>query len=213
MEGLRHLWFLTAIMICYLLLIVLKRIDYLEYWNTKTKTAIALTALFFLDVLCAYTIRMQLQYFIAYFIGYIIGKRKPNSTKQNYAIVTASMACAMITRVVSHKYFDGSIAYNDIIVSVTQIILALWIYATIQFISQNLPNIIQTLAQSKWMTWAESYSIYLYMTHYMFLTGPFYIGNFSNSKPLQLFFFFIGTLISAHALQYISEKTLRLLHY
>ena len=73
MNGLGHLWFLTAIMLCYLLLVIVKRIE--NHFSFKaTSVAVSMVVFCILDVVFAYTINVQLHYFIAFFIGYILGK-------------------------------------------------------------------------------------------------------------------------------------------
>ena len=88
-------------------------------------------------------------------------------------------------------------------------VLAIWICVTVQFISQKFPDVVRVLARSKLTKWTEELSMHLYMTHYMFLVGPFYVHKLPYSKPIQLLFFFVGTVVSALLLRYISEKVLR----
>lgn len=211
-NGLEHLWFLTVIMACYLVLPIVKKMEHYKYWKTKKAVVAIMTVLFALSIALLYLANVQIYYFIAYFIGYLIGKDGQKLSKRSYTLMTVTMIFAMIIRILMQKNLDGTILYNNIIVSVTHIILAIWIYSTIRFASENGSDLIRNLAQSKLINWIENLSIYLYMTHYMFLIGPFYVSDFSNSKIIQLLFFFVGTLLSACLLKYITEKIFRLLH-
>ena len=207
MNGLGHLWFLTAIMICYLLLVLVKRMEH----SCQLEKHIALTfAVFWIaDILFAYTVKLQLHYFIAYFIGYTIGKNEWKISLKYYSIATLLMISAMIIRLLVRKYADGTILYDNLVVPFTHIILAVWIYQTIQFLCQKAPKMARAIAMSRGVRWIEKLSLYLYMTHYMFLVGPLYVSNIPLPRAGQLMVFFIGTLISALILQFISEKVVQ----
>lgn len=59
----------------------------------------------------------------------------------------------------------------------------------------------------------DGLSLYVYMTHYMFLVGPFYINVLPCSKAVQLLSFAVGTLISASFLKLLSQKTFQILFH
>lgn len=211
-NGLEHLWFLTVIMMCYLALPVVKKMERYKYWETKNIVIAIMAVLFVISTAFSYLANVQIYYFIAYFIGYLIGKDGQKLTKRSYALTTVTMIFAMAIRILMQKNLDGTILYNSIVVSVTHIILAIWIYSTIRFVSEKLPNLMRNLSQSKLISWIENLSMYLYITHYMFLIGPFYVNDYSVSRTIQLVWFFSGTLLSACLLKYITEKIFRLLN-
>ena len=209
MNGLGHLWFLTAIMLCYLFLLIVKRIE--DHIPFKTTFAVAVSVVVFciLEVVLAYTINVQLHYFIAFFIGYIFGKIEKRISLCNYLWLSGAMLCAMATRLLMRSLFDGTVTYNSIVVPFTHIVLAVWIYMTIQYVCQTIPGFMKSVAQSNVMNWLDGLSLYVYMTHYMFLVGPFHIDVLPCSKAVQLLVFGAGTLISAYFLKLISQKTIQ----
>lgn len=207
MNGLGHLWFLTVIMLCYFLLIPLKKSEE-NIRNWSTYIPLIFIILFLASIFLAYTIKVQLNYFIAFLLGYMIGKHTFKVTAPKYLVSTLCMIFAMMIRLLCKNYADGTIMYNDLVVPFTHIVLAFWIYQTVQFTAQCAPNIMKFCSESKAINWLDRSSLYLYMTHYMFLVGPIYVNMLPFSKPIQLLFFLIGTFASGIALRYISEKTI-----
>lgn len=213
MNGLGHLWFLTVIMLCYLLLVIVKRIeDYIDF-NATSVVAVSVVSFCILDVVLAYTINVQLNYFIAFFIGYIFGKIERRTPLRSYVCISGTMLCAMAIRLMMRSLCDGTITYNSIVVSFTHIVLAVWIYTTIQYACQTIPDFTKSFAQSNVMNWLDGLSLYIYMTHYMFLVGPFYIDALPCSKAVQLLVLGIVTLISACVLKLISQKMIQFLFH
>lgn len=211
MNGLGHLWFISAIMLCYVLLIAVKEIE--RYFSEAPCPCIyfVLPCLLFLDFILAYTVNIQLHYFIAYFIGYWVGKKSIFLSGKRYLMITIAMVFALGIRLFSHNAIDGTVSYNDIIVPFTHIMLAVWIYMSIQYVYQNATGFMTTLANSKLINWLESLSLYIYITHYVFLIGPFYIDNLPFPTGIQLVVFFIAALASAVLLKYLSQKTIKAL--
>lgn len=208
LNGLGHLWFLSAIMMCYVILLAVKKIETSQFWNSNIRVWAAFSFLLCVDIIATYTIELQLHYFIAFLVGYTIGKHNNKLSRKKYIVATFGMICAMATRLIARKYFDGTILYNDLVVPFTHIILAIWIYGTIQFLFQKKPNITKAIATNSIMRWLEQRSMYLYMTHYAFLVGPFYISNLPLPRLMQIFTFVIVTTVSAVLLQTLSEKTI-----
>lgn len=208
-KGLGHLWFLSAIMSCYFLLLAVKKIETDKFWNSDIHILLSFALLFLADVLLACLVRVQLHYFISFFTGYSIGKRGMELTQRKYLVNTSAMACAMAFRLFGRKYADGTILYNDLIVPFTHLVLAVWIYQSIEFISQKAPAVTKSFAQCPIMSWLEKLSMYLYMTHYLFLTGPIHVNNPVFPKLMQILLFAFGTLGSAILLQIFSENAIQ----
>lgn len=208
-KGAEHLWFLTIIMLCYIALIFVKWYETEESWSKKLSASI-MALLIGLDVILAYK-EISLQYFLTFFIGYRIGKCEKTYSKKQYATATLGMLIAMAVRLLGRHYMDGTIAYNFIIVSFTHIVLALWIYRTVRVLSQIVPGFTQKLAGNRIVSWLEKYSLFLYMTHYMFIIGPFYVSSLGFPKGIEIAVFGVFTVVSAIVLELISHLTIRLL--
>ena len=209
-NELGHLWFLTVIMLCYMLLVIVKKIENRISFKA-TSVATSMVAFCILDVVFSYTINVQLHYFIAFFIGYILGKIEERISLRNYLCLSGTMLCAMVIRLIMRILCDGTITYNSIVAPFTHIVLALWIYTTIQYICRANPDFTALVAESNVMNWLDGLSLYVYMTHYMFLVGPFCIDMLLCPKFVQLFVFGASTFISASVLKLLSQKTIQVL--
>lgn len=204
----RHLWFLTVIMICYVILLVVKKIENDAFWNKMNRICFVFFFMFILDVAAKYTMGLQLHYFIAFMVGYAIGKKETRISIRKYSVIALVMMCAMGVRIVARRHCDDTILYNNLVVPFTTVILAVWIYVTIQFLFQKKSNFMRMIATNHLTCYLEQLSIYLYMTHHVFLVGPFNIGNLPTHKAIQIFIFIILTVLSAMLLQVISERTI-----
>lgn len=205
-NGLGHLWFLTVIMLCYFLLIPVKKIEK-KLSNRPVLISFIFLILFAADILAVYTIKVQLSYFIVFFLGYIIGCCTEEIKNRAYLLYTISMFFAIIIRLLCRFYADGTIIYNDLVVPFAHTVLAIWIYKTVRFVAQKVSRIVNVCAKSNLVVWMEKGSLYFYMTHYMFLVGPLYVNRLPFSIIVQLMVFLGVTFLSGIILQYISEKT------
>lgn len=208
-NGMGHLWFLTAIMACYFLLIPVKKLERRKDRKEELRTAPLFVVLFLVDILFVYTVRVQLNYFITFFLGYVLAGYISKLGKQQYILLSVTMILAVLTRLICKSWADGTVLYNDLVVPFTHIALAFWILGTVQFTARCVPDAMKICAESRVITWLDKFSLYLYMTHYMFLVGPLYVSHLSISVPMQLLVFLSGAFASGMLLQTISEATIR----
>lgn len=202
--GMEHLWFLTIIELCYIAIVIVK------YRKIDVHTTSVFLVFILLDVVLAFK-GISLQYFLTFLIGYSMSKELKNTEKMKYAQISCCMVLAMVIRLLGRRYADGTILYDNIIVSFTHIVLAVWIYQTIALFFNLCPKASESLVKSRTMCWLEKMSLYLYMTHYMFLVGPFHISKMNVYKPIQILFFGVFTTLSAIILRLVSEKTVRII--
>lgn len=119
LPGMGQTWFLTVIIVCYFLMIVLKKALFIENWINDNKI-ISLLITVALQIACCY-VGIQLIYFIEFFIGYYFAK-KDDETSHNLWVTKKNVSALMILggfsgviRLVSKKYIDGSILYDRIV--------------------------------------------------------------------------------------------------
>lgn len=208
-NGMEHLWFLTAIMACYFLLIPVKKVEKREDGKENVRIVLLFVVLFLADILFVYTFRVQLSYFITFFLGYVLAGRISKLGKQQYILLSVAMILAVLTRLICKSWVDGTVLYNDLVVPFTHIVLAFWIFGTVQFAARCAPGALKACAENQVITLLDKFSLYLYMTHYMFLVGPLYVSHLSVSLPMQLLVFLLGAFVSGMLLKTISEATIR----
>ena len=204
LNGAGHLWFLTIIMICYLLLIPVKRLESNSFWNNRKSVILSFIVLIILDIALIFA-GVQIGYFICYFLGYVIGKTEVKINPLRLGLMTVAMVIAMGVRFIGKHYLDNTVFYNHGIANLTHIVLALWIYSIIQFFSVKHDAIAARITSGKAWKYLEEYSFYIYIVHYPFLVGPFYIDRVSTNRVLQIALFLVFSVLSAFILKFITD--------
>lgn len=204
-EGLSHTWFLTVILLCYLLLILVKELENrYEYKYSLRGIILLILVLVGLDLLFI-PLGIQLGYFLTFFIGYILGKIELIITNKMYMLSTLIMILSLTIRLLGRHLFDGSIFYANIIVIFTQILLALWFFFSVKwFISKFI--FFDRVSKSDIVKILDSYSFYVYLTHYMFIVGTLSVKGFINGTFLQLLAIVLLTVFSAFVVKVIDNK-------
>ncbi len=198
-DGLGHLWFITIIMLCYLLLIGIKLNEKHSIKINKITLFIILTVMTVLLGL----IKVNISYFLCFIIGYEIGKRQYIVTKKGYTLSTLGMILAVIFRLVMRQLFDGTALYDIVVFNLTHIVLALWIFFTIEIMTARF-RWVTRIAGRSYIQIADTTSFYIYITHEYFLSDHFEINKITDSIVIQLLLFIILTVITAIALKEIS---------
>lgn len=199
---LTHLWFLTVIMLCYLLVILVKKINIRIDNSKKFVKFISLGIV--LVIVTAY-LRIRLNYIFIFFIGYFLSQCNFRGSRKSFSILTICMLFGIGIRLIGNHYVDGTILYDFIIVGFTHDMLAIWIFYFIKVSYKYFDRIhmINRLA-----TKAEGLTYYIYITHHVFLHGVLCVDQISSSIPLQLICFLFFTYISAKILKYIEQRIL-----
>lgn len=208
-NGLEHTWFITVIMMCYLIMIPVKRVDKDCMWTNKMWILWEVVLFITIDICCLYTLAIRLDYFLTFFLGYALGKRNGQISKKTYVAICICMLAAMATRLGGRVLLDGSILYGSVIAPFTHIVLAIWIFASIKMIDSTLPKLVKTIADSRVVRYLERYSMYLYLTHYMFLVGPFPVKMIPMPRAMQILVFLIAAMLSAMLLEFLSGLVIK----
>lgn len=193
--GLEHLWFMTVIMFCYLITPILSKLKYKNY------TIIILLVLISMFI-CYININLGqiLLYMCTYIFGYIYKNKKEISFNNFLGMIMIFAIIAI--RVLGRQLFDQTILYNQIIVSITHMILALLIILLIKKIVNNCK-----ISNFSFINHLDSISYYVYICHYIFVVGPVRLVN-EKHFILSSLCVIIVTYISALILQKLSNKVI-----
>jgi peptidoglycan/LPS O-acetylase OafA/YrhL len=194
-----NLWFLTVILLCYILTIAVKKSE--EKFKPKIGiVALVLLCICVLSNIVAYfsSVHIVLDYFIIYFIGYYISKFKIKTNKFIFwlAGICLFLLCIII-RLTAKKYLDEN--YQSlylIITALSQTLMAVSIYFTFDFLVQKY-RLFTTIAQSGLWCSLDKISYYIYITHYAFLNGITSIDRFGLSRLYSILIFAVFTVASA----------------
>lgn len=201
-SGLSHCWFLTVIMACYLLVLVIK--------NSKVERFIdkhvicGLFSLIFIHLSLAVlnlSVGTILIFFIGYFFKRLEKEKKILHSKFLIFIILISVFLFAI-RVVFRSYADGTPVYDYFFASITSNAISVCFFLIIYHICQLMSSVSNVIASSSLWSGIDKMTYPIYLTHYMFLKGPFVIP-FSQNIVLQLVYFFAMSVISASLLNLI----------
>lgn len=205
-EPLGNLWFITIILLCYALTLIVKKFEKKRQLSPKIIVIIMLT-LWILSSIVEY-LRLpyiSLDYFIVYFIGYYIAKFKVKNTKLTFLLFGICLfICSIAIRLFGKYLFDQFCQeIYLIIVSITQLGIAISLYFIVAFITEKSSTCMH-LSETKFWTTMDKLSYPIYITHYAFLNSVTSVDKLNYSKPLGLIIFIILTLVSSILLYWIN---------
>lgn len=206
MLGAQHLWFLTALMLCYLVTPLLNKGK--KEFNNRNKIVyfiILISIHIIITIFVNRKVGLYLGYLYTYIFAYYFGEGWKRIIKNKDIIVlTIVMIIALGIRFMAKFIMDGSIIYDGIIVIYEQSILAFWIFIAIYFIMNKFEK--YGNKKSKIILYFDNLSFYIYIVHIMFMTGPIRLMGLSNSFVLDSIIVFTATYISSIILKYICDS-------
>lgn len=209
MGGIGHFWFLTVIMLCYLLLILMKKLEstsFMKNVEKNPKVEVVLCILIVAVQIALAYVGFQIVYFIEFFLGYAMNKKDLSfKGKKSFLLISLIMVVALGTRLVVRKFADGTVLHDNIVVSWSQCVLALWIYAFFDFLLSNLPRLESTLGKSKLISWLDGISYFAYITHYIFIKEPFNLQKYIPNMIVATLVFLVLSFASAEILKLVSK--------
>lgn len=207
-EPLGNLWFITIILLCYLLTIILKNFEKEHNVSVAGATVVLLLIWLVPKILMCFSFPyIDTQYFVAYFIGYYISKFNVKNNKWTFFLLGLFMfAAAIVIRLIAKKYLDGIYESEYLVfVSLTQIAVAVSSYFICTYLVNNF-SILESMAKSKIWSLFDVMSYPIYITHYAFLTGMTSVSNFGFSTPISILLFVLFTVISSSILYLMNNK-------
>lgn len=201
--GADHTWFMTTLIICYLLTPFISK-----GWNkihSKGKEKLTMGLLFVIPLGMAYGVPRYIfiitYHIFFYAMVYRIGS-KWEDFKENkkWNILYFIILCvAFMTRIMGRVMFDGTDLYELIIVSYTQYIAAgcIFILFTNNFGNIKPVKVVQSM---------NKMSFEIYLCHYMFIVGPVSVMYITGNWILNSIIAITMAILAAILLHAVSEK-------
>ena len=204
-SGCGHLWFVTIIFVCYLSMILIKKI---EQDNNIMTNRLFWTSAIICFVGLSFT-KISISCILTFYIGYAIGKNIELENKistPKYTILTLLMVLSILLRIIMRNKLDGTNMYNIVIVGITHTVLAVWILFSIILAYNNVP-IVKRIASTNFIKKLDRESYYIYISHNYFLASRiFSLSIISNSKVVQFTVFLILTIVFAFTIRRICDS-------
>lgn len=166
-HGAEHLWYLTIIMVCYLITPILNK--YRKYIVSKN-IAIIIPIFILLQIGISYFVDAQigiyLIYIYVYILAYVIGvKWNKVISKKILFVMIITGGSSLVLRFLSRLIFDDTILYNVMIVGYSQAIVAFSIFYIFIYLGRKFKS-------NKFINYIDSISFDIYLVHYMYMVGP-----------------------------------------
>ena len=197
--GLTHLWFITVIMLCYLILIGIKKLEE----KTTINNRIVLPVIIALSIVLG-LFRINIIYLACFYIGYVLGKRPSTVTRKSYIFLSVGMMAALAARFIIRRYADDTALYDVVTFHLSHLVLAMWIFYTIRIMTDHI-KLIGSLAGSKLIAWFDALSLFIYITHDYFLSDQFGLKDLVYRTPAQILLFFALSIVTAIGIKFLSE--------
>lgn len=200
--GAAQLWFLTAIMLCYIITPLLQFLR--ENHSRKILCIIAVVyialqlimALMGVSYVALYMIYIGI-YIAAYFIFPLMLEQV---TKKKVIVISILMIVAMLARIMGKVFVDGTYFYDYIIVLYTHTILGIWIILLVKY----MYTLIGERLKREAIKHINKYTMEIYMVHMMFMHMPFCMMGRIN-LVVDTILIIICTVISAWILKKVEN--------
>lgn len=190
-SGLSHLWFMTTIAICYIITPILQTI---RKYNFLIPVFIIFSLLnFFIFKISV----IPFSWLFVYIMGYIYGTTNI-LWKKIIAVLVSSLFIGVCV-VISWK---DILNYQNTLNQFFHVISGLFII----IFTIALINKLDIIRKNKIILIADKYSYEVYLTHHVFILGPFSLIAITNNLSINIFTIIILTILSSTILSYISSN-------
>ncbi len=202
-DALGPLWFVTAIFICYLVLLFVKRTEPKSVDAVLRHPYISLCGAVILVCTSNY-LHIQTSYLVQFFIGYYVGKSGRSFLKPKcFTFVTSFAVVIGVVRIVFQQYLDGTIFYNRVVSMLSHNVIAIWLILVMAYVIKLLPRIVD-IANSRIFKHIDALSYSLFAVHYIFLFGVLRLERFVTDRLLQDILFVGLTIVMAEIVYWVS---------
>ena len=165
---LSHSWFVTVILICYVLVPVLNGCNHRITWRHIAFLYIMGIALEFVNI--------NIFYFLLFVVSFYVSSNEVRVNKLNSILIVGSIVLCIAIRLAGHEFLDGTKIYNDYITTFTHQISAAAIIILCSKITEKT-NMISRITESKIGEFIEQHSYSIYLVHYSLI--PIIFSNMS----------------------------------
>ena len=204
--GCGHLWFITTLMFCYLLVPLAQIIKNKNVSLSKLAKFALVFGVLGIQLGLMY-LGFQLSYIITFFFGYFLSGSENQSNSPRFAFVTIATVLICGARLALKKFIDGSDFYDRYFALISAAFIAVWLFYFVRFLRDKFPRLIKAM-NNPVIIFTERISFYFYLTHYIFLTGPAMVFGYIENRLLAHLAAFVLSYVSATAFCLIVEKGL-----
>ena len=209
-NGTYHLWFITVLMICYLLTALVNFVE------TKIKFQKNIFILCFVIVfvfsLITPFISIYFSHIIVYFLGYIFSRYFYNyytSVSGKQLLLNLFLfVFGVFIKLLGRHLFDETILYNDVISPLSFNIITIALLVVLRYIFIRYSKTLNKIMEYNVVKHLDKISYYFYIVHYAFLIGPLFILHDSSDIVLfiSVLYALLLSILSAEILMFVSVR-------
>jgi peptidoglycan/LPS O-acetylase OafA/YrhL len=194
--AMSHTWFITAILVCYLITIALcskkghSVVDKYK-WIIFAASCVA-------QIILA-RFGFQIAYFIIFFFGFVIARLDQKHIGRRAVLSFAAMIALGVTRILLHGLENWF--YNSVVALWSAGAIGVFSLCFFEWSETKRVTFFENIAKSILWKYLDIVSYSVYIAHYCYLHGFFSVDHLIESKPMQLLLMLLFTIISAIALE------------
>lgn len=203
------LWFVTVIMLCYCLVPLLQKL------RGRFPSLPACLALSVLLTAGCYILGVGtgvlMYYFVVFGTGYCMGWFTEQRCIRPWAFAgyTVVTMLLQVLRLWLRAVCDGS-GYYQAFVGVSHMALGIWILCVFFLLGRYLPKHLLRLSQSRMVSKLDGISLYVYMTHNVFVVSGLSPYRHTDNLLVSTVLFFLLSFASAIVLRWSAEQIRRM---
>ena len=207
--GLGPLWFVTVIILCYLLVPLIQTTLNKKRMGKEGLAFFGISIILLTIVFLALQLlfKISLFYFVVFFMGYGIGFWELDKHRGHFSfiVITAVNFLMQLGRLwlLSRETFPEPI--YRISVLITHTVFAIWIYAFFIELNMLFPVFVEKLCSLKILNAFEKISFFVYLVHGIFCMGIFNVYKLLDNLFVSTLVFFASTIVSAIIIKFISD--------
>ncbi len=210
--GMGHLWFVTMIMTCSLLLPVSYRLVQLDKENRKKWIIIVAVLIVIVQPLLIKT-GIQLSYLISFFLGFLISRLGMQITDKKFLTITGGMILVTGVRFLLRRYLDTSDYYDRYFALVSAAAIGIWVFFFVFWVSSKKPEWVAKIAENRTVSYLSEISFEVYIVHMWFLNGNWQISKYVPNMIISDLIVIAMTIAAAAVLHLVSRKVISAVFY
>lgn len=204
-NGAGHLWFISVIMLCYCLLLILNKYKTIVLSKFSVISIISISIASFVGIFSK-TYGLLGFYLYCFYLGYAFknNNKMINVGCYKFAIM---FIISIAVRIIFKKMIDNTLFYETAITAITHITIAICLFYIFYKILSDIK--FKNHLFIKNVNFFDELSYYIFLTHYMFIVGPIRLISFTNIYVFNLLIYFIVTIFVAYTLKLIYKFILK----
>lgn len=209
-QGLGHFWFVTIIMLCYLLVPGLNAVYRQLPWLRKNIWSVLLAIVFVVEpMLLFYNIKIG--YIVLFFIGFFFACKKVEITHCLFFFSMVVFAFLIVMRLVSRTWLDDTVIYNHYISGLASTAVGLGIVAVFFYLRKLRPAFVDRVAKMKAIVWLDSIIYEVFLIHHIFIKGSWSVFSVVNNIWAGTALVLFITLVASVIVHRISNRIITIL--